>query len=98
MQNWPEGFKHAVKKGINFAEYTEIQLSTVIPECPKDALDFIAECIRWDPTKRATASQLLNHSFLTGIDQQKYMVYVPVCQNAVKEKDGKDGVKKQDKY
>lgn len=21
MQNWPEGFKHAAKKGINFPEY-----------------------------------------------------------------------------
>lgn len=59
MQNWPEGFKHATKKGINFPHFTEISLSSAIPDCPKDALDFISSCIKWDPTKRMTSSQLL---------------------------------------
>ena len=61
---WSEGFKHASKKGINFPEYREISLSNVIPGCPSDALSFISECLRWDPSRRASATQLLNHEFL----------------------------------
>lgn len=72
MQSWPDGFKHAAKKGINFPEYTEISLASAIPDCPKEALDFISECLKWDPTKRSTASQLLSHSFLNGIDEKSF--------------------------
>lgn len=67
MQNWPEGFKHAVKKGINFPEYAEIELESALPECSKDAIDFIAMCLKWDPTKRMTAAQLLTHPFISSV-------------------------------
>lgn len=68
MQNWPEGFKHAAKKGINFPEYSQLMLGSVITGCPKDGLDFIGECIKWDPTKRMTANQLLSHPYISEMD------------------------------
>jgi serine/threonine protein kinase len=40
--NWPEGLKQATMRGIGVAEYPEIPLSTVIPNCPSDALSFIS--------------------------------------------------------
>lgn len=61
---WPEGVKQATKRGIGIAEFPEVPLATVIPNCPKDALNFIAECLRWDPTKRMTSAQMVNHPFL----------------------------------
>lgn len=61
---WPEGLKQATKRGIGIPEYPEIPLSTVIPNCPNDALSFISECLRWDPFKRISATQMLNHPFL----------------------------------
>ena len=68
MQNWPEGFKHAGKKGINFPEYSEISLASALPDCPKDALNFIAECLKWEPSKRMTAAQLLSHPFIANVE------------------------------
>lgn len=63
-QSWPQGAKQAQIKGIGIPEYPELALSTVIPDCPSDALNFIGECLKWDPTKRITAGQMLNHQFL----------------------------------
>jgi serine/threonine protein kinase len=60
---WPDAVKQAAKKGIGIPEYPEIALSTVIPNCPSDALAFITECLRWDPSKRITATQMINHPF-----------------------------------
>ena len=40
--SWPEGMKQAAKKGINVPEYPELALSSVIPNCPQDALNFIS--------------------------------------------------------
>ena len=37
----------------------------MIPDCPSDAIAFIGECLKWDPTKRATAAQLIGHPFLS---------------------------------
>jgi len=64
METWPEGVKQAAQKGINFPSFTEINLKTVIPNCPSDALDFIYQCLKWDPTKRISTSKMLNHEFL----------------------------------
>lgn len=36
----------------------------MIPNCPGDALSFIQECLRWDPTKRISAAQMVNHPYL----------------------------------
>ena len=62
--NWPDGMKQAVKKGIGIAEYPEIPFSAVIPNCPSDALSFITECLRWDPMRRMSSAQMVNHPFL----------------------------------
>jgi dual specificity tyrosine-phosphorylation-regulated kinase 2/3/4 len=37
-------------------------------KCDDDAfLDFIARCLRWDPARRITPNDALNHEFITGI-------------------------------
>lgn len=37
-------------------------------KCDDDAfLDFITRCLRWDPTRRLTPNDALNHEFITGI-------------------------------
>jgi len=42
-------------------------LSSMIPDASREALDFLSQMLQWDPGNRATASSLLNHSFFTKV-------------------------------
>lgn len=62
---WQEGTLLAKKIYTKFRECPGMPLAQVIPDASKDAIDFISEMLKWDPVKRATASSLLAHPFLT---------------------------------
>ena len=66
--NWAEGLQLAKKIGINFPATlsNSTSLGQVIPDASSEALDLIGEMLKWDPNKRATAPNLLNHPFFTG--------------------------------
>ena len=66
--NWAEGLQLAKKIGVNFPATlsNSTSLSQVIPDASSEALDLIGEMLKWDPNKRATAPNLLNHPFFTG--------------------------------
>lgn len=57
--------KQATKRGIGIPEFPEIPLESVIPNCPSDALNFIGDCLRWDPTKRINSAQMVIHPYLS---------------------------------
>lgn len=57
-----------IAKKIDFKFPVNIQtpqLSSIIPDASKDAIDIINEMLQWDPAKRATTSTLLTHPFFT---------------------------------
>ena len=73
-EQWPDGHKLASKLGYNFPNFTPTPLSSIIPNASKDAIDLMYSMLKFDPQKRITASQALNHSF--------FQTYVPktICE------------------
>ena len=63
--NWPEGVQQAKKYEIKFPNCAGSSLSKAIPNASQEAIDLMGEMINWDPNKRATANNLLNHPFFT---------------------------------
>ncbi len=62
---WSEGIQLAKKCDLKFPNCNGIQLAQLVPDASKDAIDLLAEMLRWDPNKRETATNLLQHSFFT---------------------------------
>jgi len=63
--NWPEGLLLAKKIDVKFpaAISNHTSLSQLIPEASKEAIDLMSEMLKWDPNKRVTAANLLQHTF-----------------------------------
>ncbi|CAM8992334.1 unnamed protein product [Rhodiola kirilowii] len=63
MDSWPEGVQLA--KEINFVlpQYDAANLSTLIPSASKEAINFIKSLCVWDPSKRPSAAEALQHPF-----------------------------------
>lgn len=72
--SWTEGIQLAKKCDLKFPNCTGIPLNQIIPDASKDAIDFLSEILKWDPNKRATANNLLQHNFFTRIS-------IPVSMN-----------------
>ena len=60
---WNDGIQQAKLIGIKFPNNPGTDLEKIIPNASSDAIDLIKQMINWDPNKRATASNLLNHRF-----------------------------------
>ena len=48
--------------------------SSLIPTAPKSAIDLITNLLTWDPTKRLTAKQVMQHPFLKEIHNPAYII------------------------
>ncbi|KAJ0802280.1 putative protein-serine/threonine kinase CMGC-RCK family [Helianthus annuus] len=61
--SWAEGIELA--SGINylFPELGGVNLSALVPSASKDAVNLISLLCSWDPCKRPTASEALQHPF-----------------------------------
>ena len=68
LQNWNEGLQLAKKLDIKFpiTLSNSTSLAQLIPEASTEQLSILGEMLKWDPNKRATASNLLSHSFFSG--------------------------------
>ena len=62
---WNDGIRQANIVGIKFPTCPGNDLEKIIPEASSEAIDMIKSMIKWDPNKRATAKNLLNHPFFT---------------------------------
>jgi len=60
---WPDGHRLAAKIGFAFPTFSPVPLQKVIPNAPSDAIDLMTQMMRFDPQKRPTASECLEHPF-----------------------------------
>ena len=64
-ESWNDGIQQAKLIGIKFPNYPGTDLEKIIPEASCEAIDLIKQMIQWDPNRRSTAGNLLNHSFFS---------------------------------
>ena len=62
---WNDGIRQANIVGIKFPTCPGTDLEKIIPEASSEAIDLMKQMLKWDPNKRATAKNLLNHPFFT---------------------------------
>ncbi|CAL8464693.1 g4228 [Coccomyxa elongata] len=60
---WPEGLVLAASMGFRFPQCQPTPLAAMVPQASPAALDLIASLCHWDPAKRPTAAQALQHPF-----------------------------------
>ncbi|KAG0563231.1 hypothetical protein KC19_8G014100 [Ceratodon purpureus] len=66
--NWPEGMRLATSSCFQFPQFPPLtSLAPCIPYASPEALNLIQGLCTWDPNKRLTASQALQHPFFISI-------------------------------
>ncbi|XP_024401596.1 cyclin-dependent kinase F-4 isoform X1 [Physcomitrium patens] len=60
---WSDGMKLAASLNFQFPQLSSTQLSQLIPTASSEAINLISAMCVWDPHKRPTASQALQHPF-----------------------------------
>lgn len=61
--SWAEGLKLANAINYQFPQFSSIHLSVLIPSASEDAISLITSLCSWDPCKRPTALEALQHPF-----------------------------------
>ena len=63
QQTWPEGMKLAAQMKFSFPQFSATPLQKLIPNASPEAIDLMTAMCHWDPAKRPTAVQALQHPF-----------------------------------
>eukprot|EP00268_Persea_americana_P002126 TRINITY_DN10628_c0_g1_i12.p1 TRINITY_DN10628_c0_g1~~TRINITY_DN10628_c0_g1_i12.p1 ORF type:complete len:387 (-),score=69.14 TRINITY_DN10628_c0_g1_i12:375-1535(-) len=63
QSSWAEGLQLARAIKYEFPQVSRLHLSVLIPSASKDAISLISSLCSWDPCKRPTAAETLQHSF-----------------------------------
>ena len=70
---WNEGLQMAKMINIKFPNFNGVELESIIHDASSDAIDLMKQMLQWDPNKRATAQNLLNHPFFTNYPISKQL-------------------------
>jgi len=65
-KSWSEGFQLAAKIGLTFPQFQPTPLASLMPNASSDAINLISEMLKFDPQKRITAAQILQHPYFAG--------------------------------
>jgi protein kinase len=63
---WPDGPRLAARLGIRLPQFGPTPLSGIIPNASPEAIDLMTELLRYDPGRRPSAVQALQHPFFRG--------------------------------
>ncbi|XP_059441241.1 cyclin-dependent kinase F-4 [Corylus avellana] len=61
--SWADGLHLAMDINYQFPEFAGVHLSVLIPSASNDAISLITSLCSWDPSKRPTAAEALQHPF-----------------------------------
>ena len=71
QQTWPEGLRLAQNMNFRFPQFQTTPLNKLITNASPEAIDLMTAMCQWDPVKRPTAVQALQHPyFQVGIRAQ----------------------------
>ncbi|OHT08189.1 CMGC family protein kinase [Tritrichomonas foetus] len=70
-KTWPDGIRLATKTGFRFSNTVGSGLAAAVPNASRDALDLMTEMLRFDPARRPSAAQALQHRFFKDDDDEK---------------------------
>lgn len=63
QNTWSEGLNLATALNYQFPQFSRIHLPSLIPTASNDAISLISWLCSWDPRKRPTAAEALQHPF-----------------------------------
>ncbi|GMH40488.1 hypothetical protein BSKO_08392 [Bryopsis sp. KO-2023] len=63
QQAWPEGLKLSSAMNFRFPQFAPTALSKIITNASPDAIDLMTSLTAWDPSRRPTAVQCLQHPY-----------------------------------
>ncbi|KAE8727441.1 Detected protein of confused Function [Hibiscus syriacus] len=76
-ESWPDGLDLASAINYQFPQFDGKHLSALIPSASSDAISLITSLCSWDPCKRPTAAEALQHPFFQAIHVMCRVVFVP---------------------
>lgn len=62
-RDWPEGHQLAAAMNFRFPQFSEMPLSSIIPNGSKDAVVLLRDLLRWNPARRPTAMLALRYPY-----------------------------------
>ena len=65
--NWNEGVNQASKIGMKYPQSSGTDLANIVIGASPEAIDLMKQMLKWAPSARSTAANLLNHPFFNGL-------------------------------
>jgi protein kinase len=77
--DWPEGYRLAAHLNFSFPHYVSTSLESLIPNASSEAIQLMRALMQWDPAKRLTAEQCLQHPYFagSGAPRQSLPMFLP---------------------
>lgn len=64
---WVDGIKLANSRGFKFPQTDAVSLAKTLPHVPAEALQLIADMLKYDPNSRPTAAEALQHPWFSDL-------------------------------
>jgi len=73
-ESWPDGYKLASQIGFNFPQFNPVSLSSMIPNASPEAINLLQRMLQFDPQKRITAAQMLQHPYFHNFSPEGILI------------------------
>ena len=98
QKSWSDGFKLAAKIGFNFPHYEGIPLNQLMPNASFEAIDLLNELLQYDPKKRPTSNQILQHPYFSSMNINQPIISNKINNNNVSNNNNENKTKEKKKH